>query len=118
MNRIAASVLIGGYLAGWLWPLAAPAEDGPSAAIGAENLCTNRAVKIVSLYAKTAGLTPPLSYHWNLGNGKEWSEAEVPEQEYDVGRYDVVLAVKDGAGRVRKASMAIDSESQGCGVMR
>lgn len=118
MNRIAASVLIGGCLAGWLWPLPALAEDGPSVAIVAESLCTDRSVKIIALYAKAIGLTPPLNYHWNLGNGKEWNGQEVPEQEYEVGRYDVLLAVKDGAGRVKKASVAIEAESHGCGVIR
>lgn len=119
MNRIAhASLVMAGCLAGCFWPLAAWAEDGPSVAIGADNLCTDRSVKIVALYATTAGLTPPLSYHWNLGNGVEWNGQEVPEQEYEVGRYDVLLAVKDGAGRVKKASVAIEAESHGCGVMK
>ncbi|OHC72834.1 MAG: hypothetical protein A3H93_14270 [Rhodocyclales bacterium RIFCSPLOWO2_02_FULL_63_24] len=119
MNRIApTSVLMAGCLAGGLSPLATLAEDAPAVAIVAENLCTDRPVKIVALYAKVAGLTPPVSYHWNLGNGKEWNEPEVPEQEYEVGRYDVLLAVKDGAGRIRKASVAIEAESHGCGVMK
>lgn len=118
MNRIAlTSVLMVGCLTGGFCPLAA-ADDGPSVAIIAENLCTPRAVKIVSLYADATGLTPPLSYQWTLGNGREWNGQEVPEQEYEVGRYDVLLAVKDSAGRVRKASMAIEAESHGCGVMK
>lgn len=119
MNRIApANVLMAGCIASCLCPLAASAEDESAVTIGAENLCTDRPVKIVALYAKVVGLTPPVSYHWNLGNGKEWSQPEVPEQEYEVGRYDVLLAVKDGAGRVRKASVAIEAESHGCGVMK
>lgn len=119
MNGIApANVLIAGCLAGWFWPLAAVAEDGPSVAIVAESLCTPRPVKIIALYANATGLTPPLSYHWNLGNGKEWNGSEVPEQEYEVGRYDVLLAVKDGTGQVKKASVAIEAESHGCGVMK
>lgn len=119
MNGItSAKVLIVGCVVGCFWSLAALAEDGPSVSIGAENLCTDRPMKIVALYAKVNGLMPPVSYHWSLGNGKEWNEWEVPEQEYEVGRYDVLLAVKDGAGRVRKASVAIESESHGCGVMK
>lgn len=96
----------------------AHAEGGPSVVIGADNLCTDRSVKIVALYATATGLMPPLSYHWSLGNGKEWNGSEVPEQEYEVGRYDVLLAVKDDTGRVRKASVAIEAESHGCGVMK
>lgn len=119
MNGISpAVVLMAGGLASCFFPLAALAEEGSSVSIGAENLCTDRSVKIVALYAQSAGLTPPLSYHWNLGNGKEWHGAEVPEQEYEVGRYDVLLAVKDGTGRVKKASVAIEAESHGCGVMK
>ncbi|MCX7168548.1 MAG: hypothetical protein NTV11_20065 [Rhodocyclales bacterium] len=117
-NIVHASVLMGGCLAGSFLPLAALAEDGPSVAIVAESLCTNRSVKIIALYADVTAMTPPLSYHWKLGNGEEWNGPEVPEQEYEVGRYDVLLAVKDGAGRVKKASVAIEAESQGCGVIR
>ena len=115
---MSASLLMFGCISAAFGVPAALAEESPSVAIGAESLCTNRPVKIVSLYAKAAGLTPPLSYHWNLGNGKEWSGAEVPEQEYEAGRYDVLLAVKDGAGQVRKASVAIEAESHGCGVIK
>lgn len=119
MDRIApTSVLMAACLAGGFGPLAALAEEGPSVAIVAESLCTPKAVKIIALYADATGLTPPLSYHWNLGNGGEWNGQEVPEQEYEVGRYDVLLAVKDGAGRVKKASVAIEAESHGCGVIR
>lgn len=118
MNRVKTSVLMASGLASLFWPLATSAEDGPAVAIVAESLCTPRSVKIISLYATVAGLTPPLSYHWKLGNGEEWNGPEVPEQEYEVGRYDVLLAVKDGAGRVKKASVAIEAESQGCGVIR
>lgn len=119
MNRIAnASVFMAAGLAGWFWSDSTFAADGPSVAIVAESLCTNRSVNIIALYATVVGLTPPLSFHWNLGNGKEWNEQEVPEQEYEVGRYDVLLAVKDGAGRVMKASVAVEAESHGCGVIR
>jgi len=80
-----------------------------------DDLCTERPLKIVMLRAETSGLTPPLRFRWNLGNGKEWNGQEVPEQEYEVGRYDVILTVSDAAGHVRKASVAIESESHGCG---
>lgn len=119
MNRIAhASLLMGGCLAGSFLSSPALAADEPSVAIVAESLCTPRSVKIIAMYANVTGMTPPLSYHWKLGNGEEWYGPEVPEQEYEVGRYDVLLAVKDGAGRVKKASVAIEAESQGCGVIR
>lgn len=90
-------------------------EDAPSVRILVEDLCTGRPPKIVALRAETAGLTPPLRFLWNLGNGKEWDGPETPEQEYEVGRYDVILTVTDAAGHVGKASVAIDSESHGCG---
>lgn len=80
-----------------------------------EDLCTDRPLKIVTLRAETSGLAPPLRFHWNLGNGKEWNGPEVPEQEYEVGRYDVILTVSDAARKVRKASVAIESEPHGCG---
>lgn len=115
---VSARLLMLGCISAAFGVSVALAEESPSVTIGAENLCTDRSVKIVALYAKATGLTPPLSYHWNLGNGKEWNGAEVPEQEYEVGRYDVLLAVKDGAGQVRKASVAIEAESHGCGVMK
>ncbi len=119
MKPITANLLMAACLAGgWFWPLASLAEASPSVAIEAENLCIDRPVRIVALRARATGLTPPLSYHWDLGNGKEWNEPEVPEQEYEAGRYDVILAVKDGAGGVRKASVAIEAESHGCGVMK
>lgn len=107
-----------GCLASGGWSQSAMADDQPTVAIVAESLCTDRSVKIVALHAAASGLVPPLSYHWELGNGKEWNEPEVPEQEYEVGRYDVLLTVKDGSGRVKKASVAIEAESHGCGVMK
>lgn len=93
---------------------AATAEK-PSVSIVAEAVHTGRPPKIVTFRAQTAGLTPPLQFHWNLGNGKQWDRQFVPEQAYEPGRYDVVLTVSDAATHVLKASMAIDTESHGCG---
>lgn len=90
-------------------------DEAFSARIIADAVHTGRPPKIVAFRAQTAGLTPPLRFHWNLGNGKEWDRPFVPEQAYEPGRYDVVLTVSDAAGHVRKASMAIDTESHGCG---
>jgi len=115
---MSASLLMFGYISAAFGVPVALADDSPSVSIVAENLCTDRPVKIVAFHAKAAGLTPPLSYHWSLGNGTEWSEPEVPEQVYEVGRYDVLLAVKDGTGQVKKASVAIEADSHGCGVMK
>lgn len=116
MKRIAlAALLLSAGLADADGPPAAMDEAAPSVSIVAEDLCADRPLKIVALRAEAAGLTQPLRFHWSLGNGKEWDGREVPEQEYEVGRYDVVLAVSDAAGRVKKASMAIESESHGCG---
>lgn len=83
--------------------------------IVAEAVHTGPPPKIVAFRAITTGLTPPLQFHWNLGNGKEWDRPFVPEQAYVPGRYDVVLTVSDAAGHVKKASMTIDTESHGCG---
>lgn len=69
---------------------------------------------VLRLRAQTEGLRPPLKFHWYLGNGHEWNGPEPPAQTYIIGRYDVILSVTDGIGVVRKASMKIDAESQGC----
>jgi len=110
-----AALLLSGCTAGRSGRSGATHDTAPSVSIVAENLCTDRPLKVVALHAETAGLVPPLRFHWNLGNSKEWNGPEVPEQEYEVGRYDVILTVSDGAGHVRKASVAIESESHGCG---
>jgi hypothetical protein len=52
-----------------------------------------------------------------LGDGKEWDGADVPEHAYEFGRYNVVLAVSDADGRVKKASLALNAEAKGCGGM-
>ncbi len=109
------ALLLSGCTAGMLGRPGATHDTGPSVGILVEDLCTGRPPKIVALRAETAGLVPPLRFHWDLGNGKEWDGPETPEQEYEVGRYDVILTVTDAAGHVRKASVAIDSESHGCG---
>lgn len=70
---------------------------------------------IVSFQAVAAGLVAPLKYHWNFGNGKQWGGPEPLAQSYGVGRYDVILTVTDGDGRIKRASVAIDSQSHGCG---
>jgi len=90
-------------------------EEEPSVRIIAEAVHMMRPPKIVAFRAQTAGLTPPLKFHWNLGNGKQWDRQFVPEQAYEPGRYDVVLTVSDAAGHVKRASLAIDTESHGCG---
>lgn len=70
---------------------------------------------VVSLRAVTEGLAPPLKYFWVFGNGKQWSGPEPLPQSYGVGRYDVILTVTDAKGRIKMASVAIDSKSHGCG---
>lgn len=110
-----AALLLSGCTASALGRQTATHDAAPSVSIVAENLCTDRPLKIVTLRAEATGLTPPLRFHWSLGNGKEWDGPEVPEQEYEVGRYDVILTVSDAARHVQKASVAIESESHGCG---
>lgn len=68
----------------------------------------------VTFKAKVAGLTPPLAFHWDLGNGRECEEPEPPRQVYGVGRFNVILTVTDGKGHVKKASVTIDSQCRGC----
>jgi len=90
-------------------------EEAPSVRIVAEVVHMTRPPKIVSFRAQTAGLTSPVRFHWNLGNGKQWDKQFVPEQAYEPGRYDVVLTVSDAVDHVMKASMVINTESHGCG---
>ncbi len=68
----------------------------------------------VSLRAITVGMEAPLTYHWILGNGKQWLGPEPWPQTYEAGRYDVMLTVTDAKGRVQRASVAIDAKSMGC----
>lgn len=116
MKRIAlAALLLSGCMASASGRPAATHEAAPSVSIVAEDLCTERPIRIVTLRAETVGLIPPLRFLWDLGNGQQWQGPEAPEQEYEVGRYDVVLAVSDATGQVKRASMAIESISHGCG---
>lgn len=108
------ALFLSGCAAGMSAQSGATHDTAPSVSIVAEDLCTDRPLKVVALHADTAGLAPPLRFHWNLGNGREWNGPEVPEQEYEVGRYDVILTVSDSVGRVGKASVAIESEHHGC----
>jgi hypothetical protein len=113
MKRILTIALL---LCGWLAPGASAAiDESPSARIVADAVHTGRPPRIVAFRAQTAGLEPPLRYHWNLGNGREWDKPFVPEQAYEPGRYDVVLTVRDAGGHVVKASLVVDTESHGCG---
>jgi hypothetical protein len=65
-----------------------------------------------SLRAKTVGLKPPLRFHWSLGNGEVWNGPSPPAQNYDGGRYDVVVTVTDADGLVRKTSLTIEVEGE------
>lgn len=91
------------------------AHDEPAVSIVATYGHATSPPVIVSLQAETMGMAPPLKFHWSLGNGKEWLGAQPLPQAYGVGRYDVVLTVTDGEGRTKRASVAIDSKSHGCG---
>ena len=113
MNRIASvAILICTCMVSFF---SVAAEQKPSVSIVAEAVHTTRPPRIVAFRAQTAGLTPPLQFHWSLGNGKQWDKQFVPEQSYEPGRYDVILTVSDAADHVLRASMAIDTESHGCG---
>jgi hypothetical protein len=92
-------------------------QTAPSVGILSEQLCTERPPLLFALRAEVAGLTPPLRFSWDLGDGKQWDGADVPEHAYEFGRYNVVLAVSDADGRVKKASLALNAEAKGCGGM-
>lgn len=95
-------------------PVAAQ-DAAPAVGIVAEKLCTQRPPSLFAMRADAVGLTPPLSFRWDLGDGTRWEGEEVPEHPYEFGRYNVVLAVSDAAGRRKTASKAIDVEAAGCG---
>ena len=88
---------------------------GPSVEIQAEKLCTQRPPSVFTMRADAIGLIPPLRFWWDLGDGTQWEEQEVAEHPYEFGRYNIVLAVSDAAGRRKTASKAIDVEAAGCG---
>ncbi len=94
---------------------AAQSKESPTASIVVTHEPTRTPPMIVTFRAETAGLAPPLRLHWSLGNGREWEGAAPPTQFYGVGRYDVILTVTDAEGLIKKASVAIDSASHGCG---
>ncbi len=113
MKRILpAALLLCGCMA---FGASAAIEEESSVWIVAKEVHMTRPPKIVAFQAQTAGLTPPLRFHWSLGNGKQWDSPFVPEQAYEPGRYDIILTVSDSAGHVKSASLAIDTESHGCG---
>lgn len=115
IRTIANRKLLFGCLLGAFVAVPAWAQSIPSVEIVVENLCRLSPPKVLVFYGSAIGLTPPLRFDWDLGNGKDWVGPEVPEQAYDVGHYDVILAVTDAAGKIRKASVAVVSESHGCG---
>lgn len=112
---VLATLLLSGCAAGTAVSQAARSLDAPSVEIIATYQHTESPPVIVSLRAAAKGLVLPLEYHWNLGNGKQWSGPEPLPQAYGVGRYDVLLTVTDADGRIKRASVAIDSKSHGCG---
>jgi len=115
--KASAFLLLSGCLAVLPEEPAAAQQPAQSVTIQSERLCTERPPSLINLRGEATGLTPPLRFLWNLGDGTERSGPEVLEQAYEFGRYNVVLAVIDAAGRVGKASIALDVEAQGCGGM-
>jgi len=114
MKRIALTALLvcGSISFGTL----AATEETSSVRIVTEEVHMKQPPRIIAFRAQVFGLTPPLRFHWNLGNGKQWDKQFVPEQAYGPGRYDVILTISDAAGLTKSASMAIDSEAPGgCG---
>lgn len=116
MKRIL-PLLLSGYLAGLPAQAATAQQTSPAVGILSEQLCTERPPLLFTLRAEASGLTPPLRFLWDLGDGKKWDGPEVPEHQYEFGRYDVVLAVSDAGGQVKTASIALYVEAKGCGGM-
>lgn len=104
-----------GCLAGLPVQAATAQQAMPAVSIKSEKLCTERPPSLFVLRAKVTDMTPPLRFFWDLGDGGQWNGREVPERAYEFGRYNVVLAVSDADGRVKKASIALDVEAMGCG---
>jgi hypothetical protein len=116
MKAIAlAAILLSGCAANSAVAPAGRSLDEPALGIITNYRHTATPPIVVSFQAVTEGLAGPLKYHWNLGNGTHWSGPQPLPQSYGVGRYDVILTVTDGAGRIKRASVAIDSQSHGCG---
>lgn len=111
MKRIV-PLLLSGCLAG----LPAQAATAQSVGILSERLCTERPPALFTLRGEAEGLTPPLRFVWDLGDGRAQEGQELAEIPYELGRYNVVLAVSDAAGRIKKASFALMVEG-GCGGM-
>ena len=109
---LATLLLTGGMTTGAAGAAAAMHEAAPSVSIVAEYPRTNQPPKLVAFRAEATGLMPPLRFHWNLGNGKEWEGPKPPPQSYDGGRYDVIVTVTDADGFVRNTSLAIDVECE------
>lgn len=114
MKRLA-FLLLPACLAGLTGQPAAAQQPAPVLDISSERLCTDRPPPVFSLQAEATGLTPPLHFLWDLGDGRQWEGKDVPELPWEFGRYNVILSVSDAAGRVQKASIALDASGQGCG---
>jgi hypothetical protein len=112
MKKPRLSFVLSAGLAGL--PVAAQ-EAAPSVGILAEKLCTQRPPSLFAMRAEAEGLTPPLLFRWDLGDGTQWEGQEVPEHAFEFGRYNVILAVSDAAGHKKTASKSIDVEAAGCG---
>jgi len=113
MKRITlATLLLIGDMTSAAGAAAAMHEAAPSVSIVAEYPRTNQPPKLVAFHAETTGLIPPLRFHWNLGNGREWKGPKPPPQSYDGGRYDIIVTVTDVDGRVRNTSLTLDVEGE------
>lgn len=99
---------------GWIMTLGMQMVVGLTAARIVCDRSSGPAPLRVTMRAETVGLTHPLQYRWNLGDGREWEGAEPPAQVYRTGRYHVILTVTDAEGHVKKASVTIDSQCRGC----
>jgi hypothetical protein len=64
---------------------------------------------LVRLEPKVRHLREPLQFQWYFGDGQESAEAVPEPHNYAFGKYNLVLKVVDGEGRVCTAGVYIES---------
>jgi len=88
------------------------AESGPCLEIVASPR-TGPGPLLVRLESKVRHLREPLQFQWYFGDGQESAEAVPEPHNYVFGKYNLVLKVVDGEGRVCTAGVYIESALPG-----
>ena len=107
-------------IAACLWIVLAPALPGTGSAAESdpclEVVATPRTgigPLLVRLEPKVHRLREPLQFRWYFGDGQESAEAVPESHNYEFGKYNLVLKVVDGEGRVCTAGVYIESALPG-----